>query len=67
MRSIVFEGDTWEQYGALRNTDRRLHLNLCRIIKEIQRGDPATGIGKPETSKHNLIAFHPVCIGTRLA
>ncbi|HSO83675.1 Txe/YoeB family addiction module toxin [Thiocapsa sp.] len=54
MRSIVFEGDTWEQYEALRDTDKRLHRNLCRIIKDMQRGDPATGIGKPGALKHNL-------------
>ena len=54
MRSIVFEGDTWEQYETLRDKDRQLHLNLCRIIKDMQRGDPATGIGKPEALKHNL-------------
>jgi toxin YoeB len=54
MRSIVFEGDTWEQYEALSDKDRRLHLNLCRIIKDMQGRDPETGIGKPEALKHNL-------------
>jgi len=54
MRSIVFEGDTWERYEALRARDRQLHRNLCRILKEMQRGDPAQGIGKPEQLEHNL-------------
>nr|WP_133511409.1 type II toxin-antitoxin system YoeB family toxin [Candidatus Thiosymbion oneisti] len=47
MRSIVFEGDTWERYEALRAKDRQLHRNLCRILKEMQRTDPAQGIGRP--------------------
>lgn len=54
MRSIVFEGDTWERYEALRTQHKQLHRNLCRIIKEIQRGDPATGTGNPEALKHGL-------------
>jgi len=41
MRSIVSEGDTWEHYEALRAQDRQLHRNLCRILKEMQRTDPA--------------------------
>jgi toxin YoeB len=31
-----------------------MHRNLCRILKEMQRGDPATGTGKPEALKHGL-------------
>lgn len=54
MRSIVFEGDSWGRYEALRTRDKPLHRNLCRILKEMQRGDSATGIGKPEALKHGL-------------
>ncbi len=54
MRSIVFEGDTWRRYEALRTRDKQLHRNLCRILKEMQRGDPTTGTGKPEALKHGL-------------
>jgi toxin YoeB len=54
MRSIVFEGNTWEVYEALREKDKILHKNICRIIKEMQRNDPAVGIGKPEPLKHQL-------------
>ncbi len=60
MRSIVFEGDTWERYEALRAKpsreakDRQLHRSLCRILKEMQRTDSARGIGKPEQLKQNL-------------
>ena len=54
MRSIVFEGDTWRRYEDLRTKNKVLHKNLCRILKEMQRGKPAEGIGKPEALKHKL-------------
>ncbi len=54
MRSIVFEGKTWDAYEEIRVKDKILHKNLCKIIKELQRGDPTKGLGKPEALKHNL-------------
>ncbi len=54
MRSIVLEGDTWERYEELRRRDPALHRVLCRQLKEMQRGDPATGTGKPEPLKYGL-------------
>ncbi|MEO0836526.1 MAG: Txe/YoeB family addiction module toxin [Cyanobacteria bacterium J06642_3] len=57
MRSLVFEGDTWIAYEKLRAKDKKLHNNLCKILKEMLRGDPGLGIGKPEPLKHNLSGF----------
>jgi toxin YoeB len=57
MRSIVFEGSTWNKYEELRTQSKTLHKNLCKILKEMQRGDPTTGLGKPEPLKHNLSGF----------
>jgi len=54
MRSLVFEGKTWEQYEALREKDKRLHANLRKLLKEMLRGDPTQGSGKPEPLKHGL-------------
>ena len=54
MRSIVFEGKSWSKYEDLRQRDKKLHANLCKILQEMQRGDPAQGLGKPEQLKHNL-------------
>jgi len=54
MRSLVFEGNTWTAYEELRLKDKKLHGTLCRVLKEILRGDPCTGMGKPEPLKHNL-------------
>jgi len=57
MRSIVFEGKTWQKYEELRVKDKVLHKNLCKIIQEMQRNNPAEGIGKPEMLKENLSGF----------
>ncbi len=54
MRSLVFEGKTWEVYEALRQQDKKQHEQLCRILKEMLRNDPRYGLGKPEPLKHAL-------------
>ena len=57
MISLVFEGNTWTAYEELRTKDKRLHKALCSILKEMLRGDPASGTGKPEALRHNLSGF----------
>jgi len=57
MRSLVFEGKTWLAYERLRRQDKKLHAELCAILKEMLRGDPSTGSGKPEPLKYNLTGF----------
>ena len=54
MRSLVFEGKTWLVYEQLRESDKKLHKALCKVLKEILHSDPASGLGKPEPLKHNL-------------
>lgn len=55
MRSLVFEGDTWNAYEKLRRADAKLHRALCKLLKEMLRSDdPGTGLGKPEALKHDL-------------
>ena len=54
MRSLLFEGNTWDAYEQLREKDKKLHKALCKLLKAMSRGDPAFGIGKPEMLKHNL-------------
>jgi len=54
MRSLVFEGATWAVYEALRKKDSKMHKALCKLLKEMLRGDPSRGAGKPEGLKHNL-------------
>ncbi len=57
MRSLVFEGDTWLVYEELRRNDANQHRILCRLLKEMLRGDPSTGTGKPEPLKYQLSGF----------
>ena len=57
MRSLVFEGKTWETYEAVREKDKKLHKALRNQLKEMLRGDPAKGTGKPEQLRHNLTGF----------
>jgi len=55
MRSLVFEGSTWEEYEKLREKDKKLHKNLRKILKQLLRDDdPSEGYGKPEKLKHSL-------------
>jgi toxin YoeB len=54
VRSIVFEGNTWEIYEKLRQKDKIMHKNLCKILKQLQRSDPMQGYGHPEVLKHTL-------------
>lgn len=58
MKSLVFEGETWATYEAMRERDKALHKALCKVLKELLRSkDPTKGIGKPEALKHNLSGF----------
>ena len=54
MRSLVFEGSSWVEYEQLRGKDKKMHNSLRKLLKEMLRGDAATGAGKPEKLKHNL-------------
>lgn len=54
MKSLVFEGNTWQVYEQLREKDKKLHKALCKLLKEMLRSDPTSGLGKPEPLKHNL-------------
>ena len=57
MRSLVFEGNTWAAYEELSQKDKKLHTLLRKLLKEMLRGDPCVGTGKPEPLKHNLSGF----------
>jgi toxin YoeB len=57
VRSLVFEGNTWQAYEKLREADKQIHKNLCKQLKEMLRGQVAEGTGKPEQLKHNLSGF----------
>jgi len=54
MRNLIFRAKTWELYEEIRKKDKQLHKNLQHIIKELLRGDPTKGLGKPEPLRHQL-------------
>jgi len=55
VRTLIFEGFTWEEYEKLREKDKVLHKNLRKILKQLLRDeDPSEGYGKPEKLKHSL-------------
>jgi len=58
MRSIVFHEDTLQTYEYLRETNKIIHKKLFNIIKEMQKGDPTQGIGKPEALKYELAGYY---------
>ncbi len=58
MRSLTFEGKTWEEYETLRQKDKIIHKNLRKILKQLQRDNPAEGYGKPEVLKHSLSGLY---------
>jgi toxin YoeB len=57
MRLLIFEGDSWSEYGKLRIEDKKAHNKLRHILKEMLRNDPAKGIGKPEQLKYDLSGY----------
>ena len=55
MRSLVFEGNTWEAHETMHEKDKQLHKALCKLLKEMLRSnDSASSLRKPEPLKHNL-------------
>ncbi|MCC5607635.1 Txe/YoeB family addiction module toxin [Nostoc sp. CHAB 5834] len=58
MRSIVFHEDTLQTYEYLREINKIIHKKLFTIIKEMQKGDPTQGTGKPEALKYELAGYY---------
>jgi toxin YoeB len=54
VRNLIFRGKTWEKYEEIRESEKQLHKNLVKLIRELLRGDPAQGSGKPESLRHQL-------------
>ncbi len=53
---LGFEGNGWEEYLALRDSDPKAHKKLDALIKECLR-HPFFGTGKPEALKENLKGY----------
>jgi len=53
---FVFSDEAWNDYQYWIANDRRILKRINLLIKEIRR-DPFSGLGKPESLKHNLSGY----------
>ena len=51
---IQFSQDAWQQYLDWQGVDKKTIKRINELLKDIVRGDPFQGIGKPEALKGNL-------------
>jgi toxin YoeB len=58
MRSVVFHEDTLQTYEYLREANKPIHKKLFNILKEMQKGNPTQGTGKPEALKYELAGYY---------
>ena len=52
----TFSSTAWENYLYWQKTDKATLKRINTLIKAIQR-DPFSGIGKPESLRHNLTGY----------
>jgi len=53
MKKIIFSKNAWEDYLFWQAEDRKILKKINALIKDIQ-SNPYSGIGKPESLKHDL-------------
>ncbi|MGH3544352.1 MAG: Txe/YoeB family addiction module toxin [Mycobacteriales bacterium] len=51
---VTFVPIGWEDYLYWQATDRKIVKKINQLIDDIARGDPFSGIGKPEPLRHHL-------------
>lgn len=52
--NVAFTSAAWEDYLYWQRTDRATLKRINDLIRDIQRGNPGAGLGKPEPLKHAL-------------
>lgn len=57
MMEIKFSMEAWEQSIGWQAQDKKTIKRINELLKDIVRGDPFVGIGKPEPLKGNLSGF----------
>ena len=53
---LTFSENAWNDYLYWQQTDRRILKRINSLIKDIQR-QPFSGIGKPESLKHDFSGY----------
>lgn len=56
MRNVAFTPKALEDFVAWASEDRKIYAKIADLLKDIQR-NPFSGIGKPESLKHDLKGF----------
>lgn len=56
MRSVKFQGNSFEEFNDWLLRDKKLFQRIVRIIQECRRS-PFDGLGKPEPLKGKLAGF----------
>lgn len=54
---ITFSLQAWEEYTGWQSKDKKTIKRINELLKDIVRGNPFEGIGKPEPLKGNLSGF----------
>ncbi len=57
MMEIKFSLEAWDEYISWQNQDKKTIKRINDLLKDIVRGNPYEGIGKPEPLKGNLSGF----------
>lgn len=55
--AIPFSSQGWEDCLYWQQHDKRLSKKINILLQDISRGDPYTGIGKPEPLRHAFSGF----------
>jgi len=55
--TLQFSSRAWEDYLYWQQHDRRILKKINSLLEDISRGDPYSGIGKPEPLKHSFSVF----------
>ena len=50
----IWSSESWDDYLYWQTQDRKTLRRINALIKDIERGDPFDGIGKPEPLKADL-------------
>ncbi len=53
MRNTAFVPKALEDFIVWANENKKIHARIAELLKDIQR-NPFSGIGKPESLKHDL-------------
>ena len=54
----IWSDEAWEDYLYWQIQDKKTLRRINRLIKDIERNGPASGIGEPEPLKENLKGYY---------